>query len=76
MGIEISRRRIEDAAIRNNKPRTSFNSKDKKVIDNRVSVCTDCRRGIFTFQEHEWTSRGLVHGSCKDKGESETKTIT
>ncbi|MFY3741596.1 MAG: hypothetical protein HMLIMOIP_002054 [Candidatus Nitrosomirales archaeon] len=41
--------------------------KDRKVVDKRVSVCTDCSRGIFADHDYIWTSRGLVHTSCNKR---------
>jgi hypothetical protein len=44
--------------------KSTFNSK-KIPSDLRISVCTDCKYGIFRGQEFNWTSRGLVHTLCK-----------
>lgn len=41
--------------------------KKRFVQDNRVSVCTDCRWGIFTHSEYVWTRRGYVHITCEKK---------
>ena len=40
--------------------------KGNKIVDKRVSVCTDCRSGIFEHHEYLWTSRGLVHKECDE----------
>lgn len=45
-------------------------SKDK---DLRVSVCSECRYGIFTFHEFIWTDRGLVHTDCNTKRNDESE---
>jgi len=50
---------------------TSYTTKDK-----RVSVCTDCRAGIFDYQEYLWTRRGLVHAWCEDLRTNEVKDTT
>jgi hypothetical protein len=52
--------------------KTVIDLKGRKKTDNRVSVCTDCRAGIFIQQEYIWTRRGLVHTECELK-EDETK---
>ena len=38
-----------------------------KAIDQRISVCTDCRKGIFNFHDYLWTKRGLCHRECDDE---------
>lgn len=38
-----------------------------KLADQRISVCIDCRWGIFKHHEYIFTSRGYVHKSCEDK---------
>ncbi len=43
--------------------------------DLRISVCTDCERGIFIDHEYVWTSRGLVHTKCEEI-KNETKSVT
>ena len=49
-------------------PNLSNTGKHKhSSADQRVSTCTDCKYGIFTFHEYVWTSRGLVHTKCNDK---------
>jgi len=53
---------------RNNnfKADSKLTPKGRKVVDTRVSVCTDCRAGIFEHHEYLWTSRGLVHRGCDE----------
>jgi hypothetical protein len=38
--------------------------------DNRVSVCSDCRYGIFKSHTYHWTDHGLVHNDCNNKSET------
>lgn len=51
-----------DFAKRRNRPGVAKNN----TPDQRVSVCTDCKYGIFKFHEYVWTSRGLVHRECDE----------
>lgn len=55
--------------------RTSNFNKGRKsqTVDQRVSVCTDCRRSIYIFQEYVWTRRGLVHTLCEIKSDNGIK---
>jgi hypothetical protein len=46
------------------KPPTVVSKKDTKNVDQRISVCSDCKRGIYPRHERLWTSRGLVHNPC------------
>lgn len=47
---------------------TSNDSKRKRgTEDHRISVCTDCRHGIFEGHEYMWTNRGLVHTTCNEE---------
>ncbi len=59
-------------------PRVSPSIARTKIenVDKRVSVCTDCEKGIFTHHNYLWTGRGLVHQECEDSRLRETKTIT
>jgi hypothetical protein len=41
-------------------------TKGHKLKDQRVTVCTDCRKGIFEGTERVWTNRGLVHKECNE----------
>lgn len=52
--------------------RPTFGTSKAKQHDQRVSVCSDCRRGIFEFHEYIWTNRGLVHTECNDETETTT----
>lgn len=56
---------------------SKFNSSRKNtIVDQRVSTCTDCEKGIFTYHEYLWTSRGLVHKPCNDVRQDEIKVNT
>jgi hypothetical protein len=57
------------------KPRPQLGSKGNPA-DQKLSVCTDCRYGIFKGTDYCWTSRGLVHTECEDKRMDEIKTTT
>lgn len=48
------------------RPLPTFNKRFRStIIDNRVSVCTECRKGIFKSQEYKWTSTGYIHNGCE-----------
>ena len=50
----------------NNSTRKVVLKKRDKIVDKRVSVCTDCRAGIFKGQEYYWAKgKGLVHTHCR-----------
>lgn len=52
---------------RRNRNKNSFVANAvRKVIDNRVTTCSECRRGIFQDQERVWSSTGLVHAGCDE----------
>ncbi len=62
------------AGERNNAPRLSNR---KETPDKRISVCTDCRYGIFVGQNTKWTGRGLVHTHCENlRVANEAEAIT
>lgn len=50
-------------AYRLTKPQLAMKKKDH-IQDKKLSVCTDCRYGIFQGQEYVWTNRGMVHKGC------------
>jgi hypothetical protein len=55
----------------------SFKTKKDFPTDNRVSVCTDCRVGIFKRHRYIFTNRGYVHQECEDKRIlNETENVT
>lgn len=57
--------------------RSTVPKKDSGKEDRRMSVCTDCRYGIFEGHDYLWTNRGLVHTICNEenvKREHETST--
>lgn len=56
----------EAAAKAHNKERTSPKVGRPRDADQRISVCSSCRRGIFKFHEHKWTGNGLIHKGCED----------
>jgi hypothetical protein len=51
-------------------------SKGNRMEDQRVSVCTVCRHGIFKFHNYIWTSNGLIHVTCEETKSDETKNST
>lgn len=60
-----------------NKPKIS--KKSDAFKDERISICTDCRYGIYPKRhKYMWTSRGLVHLSCEERrlDSVEIKTTT
>lgn len=44
------------------------------VKDERRSVCSDCRYGIFSHHVAVWTPLGLMHDFCKDSYEVKDTT--
>lgn len=49
--------------------------KKSKIEDQRVSVCSDCKAGIFKHHTYLWTRRGLVHEGCNDKKVDKTEEL-
>jgi hypothetical protein len=54
---------------------TAFNIRRDKFTDERVSVCIDCKKGIFKGTGYVWTSRGLVHNECEELKKNETEHV-
>jgi hypothetical protein len=47
-------------------------SKENSNVDRRISVCSECKRGIFPQHEYYWVrGKGLTHKGC-----DETKEVT
>lgn len=50
-----------------NKYKGYFKQTKQAIKDNRLSVCTNCRSGIFVGHKYRWSEKGLIHIDCTDK---------
>lgn len=62
--VRVPSSALKGLKMRGKKP--SFNRKEEQK-DNRISVCTNCRAGIFKDHKYKWSTKGLIHIDCKDK---------
>lgn len=60
-----TRKEITMVNLNDNRPKLGTTRRES-IQDARISVCTDCKWGIFPGHEYHWTSRGLVHNKCDD----------
>jgi hypothetical protein len=61
----VDKRLVRERVDRPARARNVF-KKDRKVVDQRISCCSKCKRGIFDYQERVWTGDGLIHGVCEE----------
>jgi len=52
-----------------------FNRNGDKLVDQRVSICSNCNAGIFKGDAYIWSTAGLIHTRC-DTRPNETKDTT